>query len=97
MCDQKTWELIKAEYIAGGTSYAALAKKYGVSKASIQRKGVADGWQQLRETIRTETESAVQAHVVEAKVDRFMQLYEMADTFQARLRELMDLPIKNGR
>lgn len=48
MCDDKTWALIKAEYIAGGTSYAALAEKYGISKASIQRRGMSDGWQNLR-------------------------------------------------
>ena len=41
MCDSKTWELIKAEYITGGVSYAQLARKYGVSKAAIQRRGAA--------------------------------------------------------
>ena len=40
MCDNKTWELIRAEYIAGGTSYAQLAKKYGVSKSLIGKRAI---------------------------------------------------------
>ena len=101
MCDPKTWEMIKAEYIAGGMSYAALAKKYGTSKAAICRRATAEGWKQLMERVRNETETRVQEDIVpaivEQRVDRFRTMYALADTFQNRLVELLDLPMKNGR
>ena len=47
--DCKTdWNVIKAEYIAGGTSYRKLVEKYGVSRTTLERKAKAEQWGKLR-------------------------------------------------
>ena len=42
------WNAIKAEYIAGGTSYRKLAEKYGVSKSTLMKVAAREGWAELR-------------------------------------------------
>ena len=42
------WNILKAEYIAGGTSYRKLAKKYGVSFNTIQGVAKREKWMELR-------------------------------------------------
>ncbi len=39
---------IKAEYIAGGTSYRKLAEKYEVSKTTLQKNATREKWGELR-------------------------------------------------
>lgn len=46
------WNAIRAEYIAGGTSYRKLAEKYGLNKDVIGRRAKAEGWEKARETAR---------------------------------------------
>ena len=41
------WDKIKAEYIAGGTSYRKLAKKYEVSFDILKNVAVKEGWFKL--------------------------------------------------
>ena len=43
------WNKIKAEYIAGGTSYRKLADKYGVSFTTLTRTAQRENWIQLRQ------------------------------------------------
>jgi len=38
------WEAVRAEYMAGGVSQAALAKKYGVSEYALKKRASAEGW-----------------------------------------------------
>ena len=42
------WKRIKAEYIAGGTSYRKLAEKYGVSFNTLKRRAKEEQWYELR-------------------------------------------------
>ena len=97
MCDDKTWELIKAEYIAGGMSYADLAQKYGVPKGTIGKKAAAQGWTALQKRVRNETETKVASSIADNQADHFVKLYGMADRFQERMQELLDMPVRNGR
>ena len=43
------WKRIKAEYIAGGTSYRKLAEKYGVSFNTLKTHAVEEQWYKLRQ------------------------------------------------
>ena len=38
------WQMIKEEYLAGGTSYGRLAEKHGVSRRNLARVGSMEGW-----------------------------------------------------
>ena len=42
------WKRIKAEYIAGGTSYRKLAEKYGVPFGTLRRVAEREEWTQKR-------------------------------------------------
>lgn len=51
------WNKIKAEYIAGGTSYRKLCSKYGVSRTTLQRKAKDENWLGLRSQAEAKTET----------------------------------------
>jgi len=38
------WEAVRAEYVAGDLSQAALVKKYGVSAYALRKRAGAEGW-----------------------------------------------------
>ena len=46
------WSVIRAEYVAGGTSYRKLSRKYGVSATSIGKRSRAEGWPKDQEEAR---------------------------------------------
>lgn len=43
------WNVIRAEYIAGGTSYRKLAKKHNISVNTLSPIATAEGWPKLRQ------------------------------------------------
>ena len=43
------WNVIRAEYIAGGTSYRKLAKKHNISLNTLSPIATAEGWPKLRQ------------------------------------------------
>lgn len=49
------WNKIKAEYIAGGTSYRKLATKHGVPFSNLKNIAVKEQWAQLREQAKNRT------------------------------------------
>ena len=42
------WNKLKAEYIAGGTTYRKLAQKHGVSENTLRRRAAKEKWTQER-------------------------------------------------
>ena len=65
------WNRIKAEYIAGGTSYRKLAAKYGVPFSNLKNIAIKEQWTQLREQAqnRTTTELVKNIGKQNAKID----------------------------
>ena len=55
------WKKLKAEYIAGGTSYRKLAEKYKVPRSNIERRAKAEKWSELR----GQAEAKAEAKMVE--------------------------------
>lgn len=53
------WNAIKAEYIAGGTSYRKLAEKYGLSESTLRKKAAKEQWSKLRNKAGTKTEQRI--------------------------------------
>jgi transposase-like protein len=60
------WKRIKAEYIAGGTSYRKLAEKYGVPRTTLERKAKDEKWTNLRR----QTECKAEAKIVDAIIEK---------------------------
>lgn len=74
------WNKIKAEYIAGGTSYRKLASKYGVPRSNIERRAKAEKWTELRGQAEGEAEAKIINAISEksAKIDdKYFRLVDM--------------------
>jgi transposase-like protein len=74
------WIKIKAEYIAGGTSYRKLCSKYGVSRTTLQRKAKDENWLGLRSQAEAKAESKIVNAVSDksAKIDdKYFRLVDM--------------------
>lgn len=53
------WNVLKAEYIAGGTSYRKLAEKYGVSQSTLRQRAAREKWSEQKNNVRTEVEQKI--------------------------------------
>ena len=65
------WSKIKAEYVAGGTSYRKLAAKYGVPFSNLKNIAIKEQWTQLREQAKNRTTTKLVENISKqnAKID----------------------------
>ena len=73
------WHKLKAEYIAGGTSYRKLAEKYGVPFSNLKNVAIKEKWADLREQAKnvTETKLVEQIGKKNARIDdKFFNLVD---------------------
>ncbi len=73
------WNKIKAEYIAGGTSYRKLAEKYGVSRSKLQAIATREKWVDLLSQAQAKAESKIVEDISKqnAKIDtKFFSLVD---------------------
>lgn len=84
------WNKIKAEYIAGGTSYRKLCTKYGVSRTTLQRKAKDENWLGLRSQTEAKTETEIVNTVSEqnAKIDE--TYFRCVDKLMKKAEDLID-------
>lgn len=84
------WNKIKAEYIAGGTSYRKLAEKYEVSRTTLERKAKDEKWSELRR----QTEGKAEAKMIDAistksaKIDD--KYYRLVDKLMTKAEETIE-------
>ena len=92
------WKLIKAEYIAGGTSYRKLAKKYGASLTTLQRIASKENWIGLRQQTEIKTETKIVENVSNQKSKTSIKINEVADKLINKMNETIDkLPVIDGQ
>ena len=88
-----SWNTIKAEYIAGGTSYRKLAEKYGVPRTAVERKAKAEKWAQLRR----QSEGRIEAKIIDAVSKKAaksaVDIIDVADKLLEKATELMEMPL----
>ena len=84
------WKRIKAEYIAGGTSYRKLAEKYKVSQSTLRKVAAKEQWTELRNKARTKTDSKIIATVSEKEADKAVNIIDVADKLLSKISELVD-------
>ena len=84
------WNRIKAEYIAGGTSYRKLCAKYGVSRTTLQRKAKDEKWLDLRSQAEAKTESRIVEDISKksAKIDE--RFYSLVDKLMQKAEETIE-------
>lgn len=83
------WKRIKAEYIAGGTSYRKLAEKYGVSRTTLERYAKNEKWAELRRQAEVKAEAKIINAVSEknAKIDE--KYFRLVDLLLDKAEELI--------
>ena len=85
------WKSIKAEYIAGGTSYRKLSEKYGVGYQAICRKSQAEGWISLREQHENATVTKTLDKISEKQSNIGSKIVDVADKLLAKLSATIDM------
>ena len=84
------WKRIKAEYIAGGTSYRKLCTKYGVPRTNLERKAKEEKWAELRRQADGKAEAKIVDAISKqnAKVDD--TYFRCVDKLMKKVEELID-------
>jgi hypothetical protein len=84
------WKRIKAEYIAGGTSYRKLAAKYDVPFGTLRRVAKQEGWTQKRTQAEHRADTKLLEDIVEqnAKIDD--RYFRLVDKLMQRAEETIE-------
>ena len=84
------WNKIKAEYIAGGTSYRKLATKYGVPFSNLKNIAIKEQWTQLREQAKNRTDTKLVDNIgrQNAKIDD--TYFRCVEKLMKKAEELID-------
>lgn len=69
-----TWDAIRAEYLAGGTSYRKLAAKYGLSRRTLEDRARSEHWAELRGQVRGKVVAELPGVVAREVLDEAAEL-----------------------
>ena len=84
------WHKIKAEYLAGGTSYRKLAAKYGIPFSNLKNIAIKEQWTQLREQAKNRTDTKLIDNIgrQNAKIDD--KYFRLVDKLFDKAEEVID-------
>ena len=85
------WKKIKAEYIAGGTSYRKLAEKYKVSPTTLTKVAGREGWVEARRQADIKKTSKIIDAVSEKEANKAVDIVDVADKLLNKIAEVIDL------
>jgi len=83
-----SWKRIKAEYIAGGTSYRKLVDKYGVSRTTLERKAKEEKWPELRRQKDGATEAKIVESISDQEANKAIDIINVADLLLEKVIEV---------
>ena len=92
-----SWQKIKAEYIAGGTSLRKLSEKYGVSFSTIQKKSMEEKWGELRKKSGRKAEEKIIEAVSSKEADKATNIIDVADKLISKICEMLDADVTNAQ
>ena len=73
------WKKVKADYIAGGTSYRKLAEKYDVSFSTLKEIARREKWTDLKEQARYKADTKFADLMGEKQANRSAKILDVAD------------------
>lgn len=73
------WKKLKAEYIAGGTSYRKLAEKYGVPFGTLRKVAAKEKWTDLRSKAEAKADTKVIDVISTKQADKAKKILDVAD------------------
>lgn len=84
------WKKLKAEYIAGGTSYRKLAEKYGVSFNTLKTRAKEEQWYNLRQQKDHRTTTKIVESLSDKDAEKAVDIIDVANKLLGKISELMD-------
>jgi predicted regulator of amino acid metabolism with ACT domain len=88
------WNKLKAEYIAGGTSYRKLAEKYkdeGVTFNNLKLVAGKEGWTKLREQAKDKATTKIVNEVAKDISKKSVKINDVADKLLDKIVCLLDV------
>lgn len=84
------WNVIKAEYIAGGTSYRKLAEKYNVSFNTIQGIAKQEKWVELRNQAKDKSTTKMVNSIAKGIAKNAVKINTVADKLLDKIIKLLE-------
>lgn len=84
------WNKIKAEYIAGGTSYRKLAEKYSVSFNTLKGVAVREKWTELKEQADNKATTKIVRDVGNKNGTHSVKINDVADKLLDKIIDMLD-------
>ena len=84
------WKRIKAEYIAGGTSYRKLAEKYGVSFNTLKTHAVEEQWYKLRQQKDKKATTKTLEILSDKSADKMTRVLDLTDKLLNKLERAIE-------
>lgn len=85
------WNKIKAEYIAGGTSYRKLAEKYGVSFSTLRGIAEREKWTDLRTQAQHNADTKLVKTIGGKNGTCSVKINEVADKLLDKIIEMLSM------
>ena len=82
------WKRIKAEYIAGGTSYRKLAEKYNVPFGTLRRIAKQEEWTQKRTQVEHNVDTGIVDSVSKKETKKAVDIVDVADKLLEKIEEV---------
>ena len=73
------WKKLRAEYIAGGTSYRKLAEKHNVSFHTLRKQAAKENWKALRDEATSKTVTKIIEIESDKQAERMKRLLTVSD------------------
>lgn len=87
------WNKLKAEYIAGGTSYRKLAEKYkdeGVTFDNLKNIAVKEGWAKLKEQAKDKATTKMVNTIAKDISKKSLKIDDVADKLLDKICDLLE-------
>jgi len=84
------WNKLKAEYIAGGTSYRKLADKHGISFDRLKNIAVKEGWAKLREQAKNKATTKMVNTISNDITKNAVKINNVADKLLDKISAFLD-------
>lgn len=90
------WKRIRAEYIAGDTSYRKLAEKYGVSFNTLKTRAIEEQWYKQRQQKEHRTATKIVETLSNQEAKTVIGIMDVADQLLTKITELIStVPVES--
>ena len=84
------WNELKAEYIAGGTSYRKLAEKYGVSFNTLSGIAIREEWAKLKKQAQNKSTTKMVNTIANDISKNAVKINDVADKLLGKIVDLLE-------